>query len=189
MPTFEHYPYPHAEAEFNLYNFHSQRQVDNLADVLVSKDISSPRAIQLFGEPGSGRHYLLRAAAYNAMHRGTSVAVEELSLDGYEPATPLRKMLQYLSQNVKSTATDKLSELGRRTKLEVKVTPANLIFASVGVKADLSVEDILDVFEATSQTPGPAMSDRERLRLFLDRVTQRQRLALYIRDSHTLAGC
>jgi len=183
MAALDHYPYPHAEAEFNLYNFHSQEQVDNLADVLSSKDKNYPRVIQLFGERGSGRHYLLRAAAHHVMHRGAPVAVEELSLDGYEPDTPLKALLEHLSRSAKGAASDKLSELCRR--VEIKLTSVNLIVASVGVKSDLTVEEILSFFQQTSQTPGPGMSERERLRLFLDRVTQRQRLVLYIRDSRT----
>src|SRR5271154_4227498 len=83
MAILDSYSYPSAEAQFNLYNFHSQGQVDDLVDVLDSRDGKSPRIIQLFGEHGSGRHYLLRAAAYHAQYRGTRISVEELSMDGY----------------------------------------------------------------------------------------------------------
>ena len=38
MATPSHYQYPGAEAEFGLYNFHPQTQIDDLADLLVSKD-------------------------------------------------------------------------------------------------------------------------------------------------------
>jgi tetratricopeptide (TPR) repeat protein len=181
MATLDHYSYPHADAEFNLYNFHSQQLVNELAEILMSKDKNSPHEIHLFGNRGSGRHYLLRGAAHVATQRGTSVAIEELSLDGYEPDTPLKKLLEHSTLSTKGPISEKLSELCRR--VEVKVTSVNLIFASIGVKSDLTVEEILNFFQQTSQTPGPIMSDRERFKLFLDRLTQRQRVVIYIRDS------
>jgi hypothetical protein len=51
----DRYYYPSAEAEFNLYNFQAQQQVDVLADLLVSTNKDVPLVIQLLGEPGSGR--------------------------------------------------------------------------------------------------------------------------------------
>src|SRR4051812_29780481 len=113
-----HYQYSGAEAEFGLYNFHSQAQIDDLVDVLVSKKEQSTRVIQLVGERGSGRHYLLRAAAHHAFSRGINVAVEELTLDAYEPDTPLRGLLEHLSRQATGTVSEKLNELGKRTKVE-----------------------------------------------------------------------
>jgi hypothetical protein len=180
MAMLDHYHYPSAEAEFTLYNFHSQQQVDTLVDVLVSQSAKSARVLQLVGDAGSGRHYLLRAAAHHAGNRGVRVAVEELSLDGYEPDAPLKALLEHLSRGVAGSASDRLSELARHAKVEIKVTPANLLLASLGVKADLPVQEIPDFLQPPGQTRGAGISNRERLRLFLERVTQSRRLVLYI---------
>src|SRR6266702_5156281 len=92
------YSSPSQEAEFTLYNFHPQDIVDRTADALSSKSAAGGRVIQLFGDERSGRHYLLRSAAFQASSRGDgTVFVDKLELDGYEPDTPLRGLLEFLS--------------------------------------------------------------------------------------------
>ncbi|HEX3684320.1 MAG TPA: tetratricopeptide repeat protein [Bryobacteraceae bacterium] len=178
------YQYPSANAEFNLYNFHARQQVDELAGVLASKNKNDPHVIELFGDAASGRHYLLRSGTYHAWERGTRVHVEGLSLDGYEPDTSLKRLLEFLSARASGAAADKLSELGRRTKIEVKVNPAHLLFATIGIKADFSIDEILNFLDSSSETPGPHMSERETLRAFLDQLTHGRRLVLHLPNAH-----
>jgi hypothetical protein len=130
-----HYLYPDDEAEFTLYNFHSQQQVDQIRDLLLSKDPRSPRVLELFGEPLSGRRYLVRAAAYAASKIGNqTIGVETLSLEGYEPDTPLSHFLDALAARTSGPAHQKLSDLAKRVKFEIKVTPFTLLFASLATK-------------------------------------------------------
>lgn len=175
-----------AEAKFVLYNFHAQEQAEALADLFLSKRREWPNVIELFGENGSGRHYLLRSAAYNAFQRGTRIHVAEVGLDGYEPDAPLSNLLKYLSSRSSGEANHKLKELAQRAKVEIKISAINFLFASLALKGDFTVEELLHFFESTSQTPGPTMSEREALGLFLKRLTEKQRFLMHLRNAHTV---
>src|ERR1700728_169807 len=186
MSAAAHYDYPSAEAEFGLYNFHSQEQVENVIDCLESSGESDRRLIHLFGEMGSGRHYLLRAAAHSVSLGRKAVVVASIDLDGYEPDRPLSSLLNHLSQKENELFSDKWSELARRVRLDIKAGPPNLLFASIGVKADLPLEDILEFFNAKTRTQAGGISDRELLGRFLARVTETRRFVLHFRKSSGL---
>jgi hypothetical protein len=186
MPTATHYEYRSTEAEFGLYNFHSQEQVENVIDCLTSRGESIQRLIHLFGEIGSGRHYLLRAAAHYASLGRKPVVVVSIDLDGYEPDRPLSSLLSHLSQKENELFSHKLSDLAKRVKVDIKAGPPNLLFASVGVKADLTLEEILDFFHANTRPPAGGISERELLGRFLARVTQTRKLVLHFRKSSSL---
>lgn len=64
-------------------NLHHFSEVDDLAARLAFEDPSE--TIVLSGEPGSGRRYLMRAAASEARKRGVDVWLSAIDLDGYEP--------------------------------------------------------------------------------------------------------
>jgi tetratricopeptide (TPR) repeat protein len=179
------YQYPSCEAEFNLYNFHRQQQVDQLADLLRSNNRSKSRVIKLFGNPASGRQYLLRSAAYQASQRGMRVDVEPLSLDGYEPDTHVETLLRFLSSRANGEASQKLSQLAERTKLEAKVNGLNFLFLSVGIKCELTVAELIRLLDRQIQTAGPQKSSRAKLQDFLKRITKDRRLVLHLRDAHT----
>jgi hypothetical protein len=180
------YEYPSAEAEFGLYNFHSQEQVENLTDCLVSRGESIRRLVHVFGEVGSGRHYLLRAAAHDASLGRKPVVVASMDLDGYEPDRSLSSLLKHLSEKTAGLFSDRLSELARRVRFDVKAGPPSLLFASVGVKADLTLEEILEFFNANTRTQAGGISDRELLGRFLARVTETRKLVLHFRKSGSL---
>jgi hypothetical protein len=59
--------------------------VRHLTAVLTSDAKDSPHVVHLIGAPGSGRHFLARAAAHQAQKKGCDVSVHELALGGYEP--------------------------------------------------------------------------------------------------------
>ena len=176
------YLYPNAEAEFTLYNFHSQRQVDEMRDLFLSNDARSPRVIELFGEALSGRRYIVRAAAYAAAQfGGQTIGVETLSLEGYEPDTRLAHFLDVLAKRDSGTANQKLSELAKRVKFEVKWTPFTLLFASLAVKWEVSVDEMLRLVEPSVRS-GTPMPERVRFSEFIARVNP-GRLVLQIPDA------
>jgi len=88
MDFVNHYVYPSQAAEFETFDFHRPRQIDDLVSLFSSRDPHSPRIVELVGQGLSGRHYLLRAAAFRAREQGQPVAVTSLDLTGYEPDQP-----------------------------------------------------------------------------------------------------
>lgn len=185
MEIEDRYSYPNSEAEFGPYNFHRPAIVEGIAELLVSDDARSPRVIELAGAPQSGRHYLLRAAAYQAGRRGEPVAVMSLDLTGYEPDQPLKEFVAYLAKREDLPDSHPLTEIAKRAKVEAKVTAWSFLGASLAVKWDPTVEELRRLLE-TSGPPGPGMSPREILRRLLERATRNQRLVLHVRDGQVL---
>jgi tetratricopeptide (TPR) repeat protein len=177
------YRYPSAEAEFNLYNFHSQQQADELANLLASKGEDS-RIIQLFGKEGDGKCYLVRAAAYISTRRGVPVDVIEISLEGYEPDIPLKGLIEFLAARAKDAEEKKLKELAQRIKLEARLTSASFLFVALGIKTDFTIGELLQLFESDESTRGPELSKPKILSQVIEKLTQKHRLVLYISNAN-----
>src|SRR5712672_1335514 len=186
MEVDNHYLYPSQDAEFGRYNFHRPAIIDKLAALLVSPEPQSPRIIELAGTPRSGRHYLLRAAAFQATRQGSPAAVTSLDLTGYEPDRQLKQFVAHLAKTAPLTQADRIRELANRGKAELKVTPWSFLCASLAIKWDPSLEELSRLLQSPPLPIGPDMSHREQLRRLLGRETQRHRLIIHIREGQTL---
>jgi hypothetical protein len=159
MTSPTHYSYPNPEAEFTLYNFHRRQTVDELAAVLGSQQPGSPRIIELFGADGSGRHYLLRAAAFHSGRNGIPVSVLTLDLDAYEPDQPLKnpaaeELLRLLESGNRERLRLFLGRATQDSRLVIHIRDGRA--ADVALKLRLIDETILNrnVFLALSYPGG-----------------------------------
>ena len=72
------------QEDFDLV-LHSELELAELADWILSPEEGGRPVVVLSGKPASGRRYLLRTAINQARSRGKKVAFSTFDLDGYEP--------------------------------------------------------------------------------------------------------
>jgi tetratricopeptide (TPR) repeat protein len=178
-------------ALYETYNFHDLDALERLAAWLARpEDDDGPGVAVVAGRPGSGRDYLVRAAAWVAGEGGTPVRHVRLSFDGFDPdqnaAIPTFAEHQ-LRMHESAAAGDAPASLIDKQALLSEVAgliPTGFLGAaavSFLLKAAISVVDVRALLRSTVPVlPGPRAPSQDHLRAILDFVTREERLVLVL---------
>jgi tetratricopeptide (TPR) repeat protein len=180
------------EAKYVQFNFHSWRDAAALADILCG-DAAHAKVVLLSGRAGSGRRYLLEAAAYQARKRLRGLQLATIDLDGFEPSQ--ESIEHYVGLQLRKAAASERSRIAEllgdsRLKLSLQ-SPRfmNAVLFSLSLSIDVPLQSIARLFStnAGEAKAGPRRPEKEMLQRIIESVTRTHRLVIHLRESAELS--